>query len=125
MPNWVEAILIRVFSRRNIEVDQWQLSQEYLQVDVPDLGNLELNYLSQDEALLVSLRLGHRVDDDILKVMLELNSYCNQSLLSPTCHLFSDHIVLRLLIHRENLDVVSFEAALNNLYQVNQSVVGF
>ncbi|WP_444933243.1 hypothetical protein [Microbulbifer sp. JTAC008] len=124
MPGWIEAILIRVFSAYSIEIDKRQLAQNYLQLEFNNIGNLELNYFPHDESLLISLGVKHRVDDDTIEHVLEANKYSNQNSLSPTGHIYEDKIVLRLVILRENLDFINFEAALNNFRQVNQSILG-
>ncbi|WP_226648325.1 hypothetical protein [Microbulbifer variabilis] len=125
MPSWIETILIRVFSACGIEVDKRQLAQNYLQLEFYDIGNLELNFFPHDESLLISLGVRHRVDDDTIEHVLKANKYSNQSPLSPTGHIYEDKIVLRLLILRENLDLINFEMALNNFRQVNQSISGY
>lgn len=124
MPGWIEAILIRIFSAYSIEIDKRQLDQNYLQLEFNNIGNIELNYFPHDESLLISLGVKHRVDDDTIEHVLEANKYSNQNPLSPTGHIYEDKIVLRLVILREDLDFINFEAALNNFRQVNQRISG-
>jgi len=123
MPEWIESILIRFFSTYNVSVDRAELAQQYVRIDLSELGMLEINFIPADESLLFSMKLMPHIDELMLARALQFNHFANQRPFSPTAHLYEDNLVLRVTLAREHLDVVNVGCVFDNLSRANQDLL--
>lgn len=120
VPKWIELLLERFFDNHSMVFDRRDFTQQFARVDVENYGCLEVDFLVTDESLLFSLRSKVGKSKRIISRLLELNHYNHQRPFSPTAHMYNSDIVFRVVLSREQIELVNVESVFNRLMHANQ-----
>lgn len=126
MVNWITELLAQFVSNQGVNANGSVFEEQHIILNLAGELQLHFDINPQQESLLLTLRLPHRLDDNqLLAQLLQMNHFHAQRPLSPTGHLFDNHIVLRIQLSKAQLTLVNLERALSQMLQVNRELTGF